>query len=320
MTVEKLRILVNSSWPHHAVASTEQLTELGLEERALTAAVRLGIIVRLRRGAYAKESAWNAAKPWERDTMLIWAHYESTGGRALYSHVSAARLHSCQVWDAGRHVHVITGYANSKSSTANDVRAHRLPLADGDTINVLLKDGRQLQVTSLERTVLDCARILPMEQAAVIGDHALHKGADLDQLRGLLAKSPMKRGARRAQLLLDALDGRSESAGETRTRLLLRSFGMLNFVPQVPILTREGQFRADFADPQRRIVIEFDGRAKYSDYRPTAEVLLAERSRENALIEAGWLVLRLSWNQLARPDELRRRVLAMMGRSRRLNP
>jgi hypothetical protein len=48
-------------------------------------------------------------------------------------------------------------------------------------------------VTSLERTVLDCARILPLEQAAVVGDHALRKGADPDRLRELLDQSPVKR-------------------------------------------------------------------------------------------------------------------------------
>lgn len=317
MSAEKLLAIVDRHWPAGPIACTSQLAACGLEERVLTAAVRNGVLLRLRRGAYARSSEWNALKPWDRDRLLVWAHFESTGGTAIYSHVSAARLHQCHVWDAGRLVHVTTGYANSRTSAGIDVRTHRLPLADGDTTTLLLKDGRQVCLTSLERTVLDCARILPLEQAAVIGDHALNKGAGLDHMQRLLAQSPVKRGARRAALLLDGLDGRSESAGETRTRLLLRSFGLDAFVPQVPIATGQGQFRADFADPQMRLVIEFDGRGKYSDYRPTAEVLLAERARENALIEAGWLVLRVDWHQLARPDELRRRVLTVMARSRR---
>ncbi len=318
MTPEKLRKLVDDHWPGNVVVSTAGLVAAGMEERVLTSAVRSGVLLRIRRGAYVRGAVWNGLKPWDRDKLLVWAHYESTGGVSLYSHVSAARLHDCQVWDAGRLVHVTTGYANSSTSSGPDVRTHRLPLADGDHVAWLLKDGRQIRVTSLERTVLDCARILPLEQAAIIGDHALQKGADLDQMCRLLAGSPIKRGASRAARMLETLDGRSESAGETRTRLLLRSFGMLNFVPQVPLRTRNGKFRADFADPERRIIVEFDGRGKYSDYRPTEEVLLAERSRESALIEAGWLVLRLDWDQLARPAELRRRLLAMIERSRRL--
>jgi hypothetical protein len=64
------------------------------------------------------------------------------------------------------------------------------------------------------------------------------------------------------------------------------------------------------------MVIEFDGSGKYTDYKPTDEVLLAERRRENALIEEGWLMLRLEWKHLTRPGELRRRLAAMMDRSR----
>ncbi len=116
----------------------------------------------------------------------------------------------------------------------------------------------------------------------MIGDHALRKGADPDRMRRLLDQSPVKRGSRRAGVLLDVLDCRSESAGETRTRPMLRSFGMQSFIPQVRIPTRSGLFRADFADPATKIVIEFDGTGKYTDYKPTDEVLLAEREGECA--------------------------------------
>lgn len=146
--------------------------------------------------------------------------------------------------------------------------------------------------------ILDCARILPLEEATVIGDHALRKGAGGESRRRLLGESQTKLGSRRALDLLDVLDGRSESAGETRTRLLLHAFGLHNFTPQVENPTREGLFRADFADPEARIIIEFDGAAKYTDYRPAEDVLIAERRRENALQEFGMGVLP---NQLGAP-------------------
>lgn len=112
-----------------------------------------------------------------------------------------------------------------------------------------------------------------------------------------------------------SLDGRAESAGETRTRLLLYSFGIHGFRPQNELPTRSGLFRADFADPGYGVIIEFDGKVKYSDYRPTVQVLLAERPRENALAEAGWIFLRVHWNQLDAPMQLRRRVLATLARA-----
>lgn len=316
MKVDKLQAYLDACWPAFPVASTRQLGEAGLEARVLTAAVRSGMILRLRRGAYVRSTVWKAAEPWTRDAMQLQAHFESTGGLSRYSHVSAARLHGCHVWNAGPMIHVATAYSNNLRGAGSDVRTHRMDLEPSELATLKIADGREILATGLERTVLDCARILTLEQAAVIGDHALRKGASLNNLRRLQDHSPVKRGSRRAMNLLDVLDGRSESVGETRTRLLLRSFGLTVFTPQFEIPTPGGLFRADFADPEARLVIEFDGRGKYSDYRPTDEALLAERRRENALVQEGWLVFRIDWNQLARPVELRLRLLAMMERSR----
>jgi very-short-patch-repair endonuclease len=316
MNGDKMRVLLDERWPAFPVASTRQLAAAGLEERVLTAAVRSGIALRLRRGAYVRSAHWQAAEPWTREDLQIQAHFASTGGLSRYSHVSAARLHECRVWDVGPRIHVTTGYANSLRSAGTDVRTHRADLAPWELATLWTPDGREILSTSIERTVLDCARILPLEQAAVIGDHALRKGARIESMRQLLDQSQARRGSRRAADLLGVLDGRSESVGETRTRLLLRSFGLLMFVPQFEIPTPIGRFRADFADPAARVVIEFDGSGKYIDYKPAEEVLLAERRRENALVDEGWVVLRLEWKHLAYPADVRRRLLAMMDRSR----
>lgn len=316
MNSDKLRVVLDARWPAFPVASTQQLAAAGLDERVLTAAVRSGFVLRLRRGAYVRSADWKAAEPWTRDALRLQAHFLSTGGLSRYSHVSAARLHGCHVWDIGPLVHVTTDYANTTKSAGRDVRTHRMDLQPADLWTLWSPDAREILTTGIERTVLDCARILPLEQAAVIGDHALRKGAGVERMRHLLEESPVKRGSRRALNLLDVLDGRSESVGETRLRLVLRSFGLTMFIPQFEIPTVRGRFRADFADPESRVVIEFDGRGKYTDYKPTDEVLLAERSREDELIEEGWLVLRVEWKHVAQPAELRRRLGAAMDRSR----
>ncbi|WP_171059066.1 MULTISPECIES: type IV toxin-antitoxin system AbiEi family antitoxin domain-containing protein [unclassified Arthrobacter] len=318
MKLEMIRELVDGRWPATPLASTAQLARAGIGDRLLTSAVRSGLILRLFRGAYVRSSYWLGIKPWTRDRVLVHAHHAATGGTSRYSHESSARLHECQVWNAGPLIHVTTSYANSRTSAGKDVRTHRAELTERDITTLWTADGREIRTTSLERTVLDCARILPLEQAAVIGDHALRMGASLSEITRRLDERPEKRGSRRARLLLDALDGRSESAGETRTRLLLDSLGLRGFIPQFEIPTASGLFRADFADPESRLIIEFDGAGKYSDYRPTADVLLAERHRENAIIEEGWLVLRLVWKHLDQPADLKRRVLALAERARRI--
>jgi predicted transcriptional regulator of viral defense system len=312
-------VAIEARWPNRPVASTLQLVEAGIDDRLLTAAVRNGVLLRLRRGAYVRSSYWSQIKPWERDDLRIRAHYEATGGTARYSHVSAARLHACSVWNCGPLVHVTTCYSNSRSSTGPDVKTHLFALDESEVVTLQVADGREIYVTSLERTVLDCARLLRLNEAAVIGDHALRKGADLPRMWRMLEQSAIKRGSRRAVTLLEALDVRSESAGETRTRLLLRAVGVEGFQPQYELPTREGLFRADFADPARRVIIEFDGKGKYSDFAPTEEVLLAERARENALTEEGWIFLRLAWQHLASPVVFKRRVLAATARAQTQN-
>lgn len=233
-----MQALVNKKWPGAPVASLRQLAANGFDDRTLTAAVRNGVLIRLRRGAYARQQEWNAAKPWERDRLLITAHYESTGGTSRYSHVSAARLHGCRVWKTPALVHVTTGYSNSTGSAGLDVRTHRLPLRKDELVSLWTPDGREILTTSLERMVLDCARVLPLDEAAVIGDHALQKGASMELMRLLLAESPTKRGSRRALDLLAALDGTAESAGET-----LQELGWAVFRIKWKDLDRPGELR-----------------------------------------------------------------------------
>ena len=57
------------------------------------------------------------------------------------------------------------------------------------------------------------------------------------------------------------------------------------------------------------MALEFDGKTKYFDYRPTAEVLFEERRREKALTEEGWRFVRVEWKDLFREQEFKSRLL-----------
>ena len=232
-----------------------------MEERVLTAAVRSGILLRLRRGAYVRSAQWQAAEAWTRDDLQIQAHFESTGG----------------FWPATA-MSVPPGCTNATSGMrgrgSTSPRITQTPCeapapTSGPTARIWhlrswqrsgARTAAEILTTSIERTVLDCARILPLEQAAVIGDHALAQGCPHRRYAPTAGRGARSNAGAAGPLdLLGVLDGRSESVGETRTRLLLRSFGLRTFVPQFEIPTPTGRFRADFADPGARVVIEFDG-------------------------------------------------------------
>ncbi|HEV7166922.1 MAG TPA: hypothetical protein VGN49_03035 [Micrococcaceae bacterium] len=320
MKPQDLHLLIGSRWPGpDLIAATDGLRAAGLDDRVLTAGVRAGSILRLRRGAYIKAADWFGAKPWEQDKLRVQAHYLSTGSRAVYSHVSAARLHDCWVWLGGTVVHVTVPFATGRPSHGPDVFPHHLALEPADVVHLKTKDGRPIRVTSLTRTVLDCARVLELPKAVIIGDHALRKGLTIEGLAAALDSDPVKRGSRRAQRVLESLDGRSESAGETRTRLLLRGLNIPQPELQLPIPTVRGVFRADFGWRERKLILEFDGKYKYFDFRPTEDVLFEERRREKALMELGWRFIRLEWADLARPYEVQGRVAAALGSSDRVS-
>lgn len=62
----------------------------------------------------------------------------------------------------------------------------------------------------------------------------------------------------------DLADGRMESAGESRTRWIMRLCGLPEPEPQVTVHGRIGQrARVDFLFRDQRTIVEFDGMLKY---------------------------------------------------------
>jgi very-short-patch-repair endonuclease len=90
----------------------------------------------------------------------------------------------------------------------------------------------------------------------------------------------------------------------------------------VEIETHLGTFWADLGWPEWRVVIEYDGRAKYTAGGSAANALMSEKRRHDAIVEAGWRVLRLTGEDLRQPDLTIRRVLRALppGVVERLSP
>ncbi|MDP9693081.1 UNVERIFIED_ORG: hypothetical protein J2X79_000618 [Arthrobacter globiformis] len=59
----------------------------------------------------------------------------------------------------------------------------------------------------------------------------------------------------------------------------------------------------------RKVALEFDGKTKYFDFRPTGEVVFEERRREKVLMEQGWIFVRVEWKDLFREQEFKYRLL-----------
>lgn len=229
-----------------------------------------------------------------------------------YSHTSAARLRRLYLWKVDDAIHILQKVRPSSERRGKDVRCHTRPYAEHD---VTVVDG--LRTTALERTVADCAMLLRYRQALILTDHALRLGAGPSALGAMAAGLDGRRGIQTFRRVLATADPRSESPGETLARELIFRLKIRAPEPQLQVSSPAGRHRLDFGWKEEKVALEFDGRTKYFDYAPTAEVIFEERQREKALTEDGWLFVRVEWKDLFREQEFKDRLLrALAGRPR----
>ncbi|WP_304193359.1 endonuclease domain-containing protein [Rothia mucilaginosa] len=99
-------------------------------------------------------------------------------------------------------------------------------------------------------------------------------------------------GSSAGPLLAQAVDASSESAGESLTRCLLMEHELPTPMTQYPISCEGRNYRVDFAWPEARVILEFDGEQKYVDHPGRDR---SEAARDRALTRAGWTVVHLTW-------------------------
>jgi hypothetical protein len=193
---------------------------------------------------------------------------------------------------------------------------HTAPLPD-DHITTI--DG--MPVTTLARTVLDLCRTVPLEQAVAAGDRALAYGLVRATLEDCLASMTRWPGTRQARRAIALLDRRSESPGESVSRVRLHQDGLPAPEPQQDIYDEDGRLvaRVDFFWEEQRTIGEFDGKIKYGRLlkpgQSIEDVVFAEKVREDALRDLGWQIVRWLWADLYRPGVIRDRVLRAFARS-----
>ncbi|MFF2833907.1 hypothetical protein ACFVSK_19235 [Cellulosimicrobium cellulans] len=298
-----------------ASAPLPSVVRFSTERRAeIVAGVRRGTLVRVRQGVYTAPPD-PAASPAQRRREAVVARAVALSGRLTtdywFSHSTAAVLHGLWTWRLADEVHVTQLGNPSVRRTDPGLRRHWTSLPESDRGEL---DG--LPVTSLERTIVDCARSLSPVAGIVVADSGLRAGADVRRVEAALAAAAGGRGVRRARRVLAEADARSESPGESLVRWLVVDAGLPRPEPNLAVTTWRGSYRLDLAWTTHRVAVEFDGAVKYSggEYGDPRGRLLAEKARHDALVEAGWLVLRVTWNDLAEPDLLLRRVRAALAR------
>jgi hypothetical protein len=290
----------------HAVFGLDQLRELGLGARAVQKRVTAGRLHRIHHGVYSLVPK----------TLLTWqglymAAVLACGPGAVLSHRSAARLHGLR--DDG-YTRIEVTVPGRSARTHSGVAAHRSRTVTESDIT----DVDNLPVTTISRTLLDLADLITPRALERVFDQAdIIEGVDLVKINDQLARNPTRAGAKKIRrVLAEHYLGTTPTENEFEEAFLAltRDLGLPDPRPQYYIDPGDGGpvIRADFAWPDRRIVVETDGRRTHG----TRQAFESDRRRDQRLTAAGWRVIRITWRQLKyRPHELRPVLLKLLGRA-----
>lgn len=172
------------------------------------------------------------------------------------------------------------------------VKVRRAALPGSDVTIV-----KGFRATSPLRTVRDLGSSRDVVEAVVVVDMAARAGiVRLADLATYAATHPGEKGIKRLRRATTMSDPRSESPMETRLRMALTEARLPEPSAQVELHDSSGRFlgRADLYYPSRRLVIEYDG-----DHH--RDRLTSDLRRQNALLSAGYQLLRFSAADLRTP-------------------
>ena len=227
----------------------------------------------------------------------------------VISHVSAGMVHDFSLLAPEPQLLHVTRPGISASRQEAGVHHHVGELAEGHTI----RQGAW-RVTSRARTCIDIARETSLEQAVAAVDSALRLGMSQDELVEMLLACRNFPGARMASHAVMLADGRAANAGESWSRVELSRHGLAPTDIQRALHDADGLIGiVDFIWEEERVVGEFDGRLKYnvaqgSDGGEAANILWAEKRREDRIRALGYEVVRWVYADLFQPERLAARV------------
>lgn len=219
---------------------------------------------------------------------------EATPG-AWISHVTAARLRGSLLpsWlsDCNElHLSKPTAFPGARRK---GIHGHRVIVKPGE---VEFVDG--IWLSTRERTWLDLARQLPLNDLVAMGDELIRiprpelEGREraystVEELRCLVARHPNLQGVVRARQALDLMRVGSDSAPETFLRLSMLDAGLSE--PELQVGLRPADPLSPSADlgfRQRKVAVQYDG-----SHHLLEPQRLSDHRRDKAFEAAGWAVI-----------------------------
>lgn len=165
-------------------------------------------------------------------------------------------------------------------------------------------------VAARERAFVDALAWLPLDDARdLLAWLASRDFLSRDELRSRLTAQPRARGNAQVRRLLDLTARGAHSHAEGCAHDLLDAAKITGWEADAPVRDVHGRLagRADVLFAAQRVIIEIDGRRAHADR------FQQDRTRDNRLAAAGYLVLRFTYDDIVqRPDETVRTIRAVL--------
>lgn len=269
----------------HGVITSKQLRQIGWSSAQTKSSLRNGWLAPIHRGVYAI-----GGRPLSVRGRLF-AAVLACGTGAFVARRSAAVLWQLLAWVPGQPVDIMSIGSHVRSRPG--IRVHR-------ATGLHARDRRRchgIPVTSPSLTVLDLAAADPALAAEAWNEALLHRLSSEGEMAALLARRGGRRGAGAMRRMLAASGGGFSRREAERIMIgLIRDAGL----PEPLRNARVHGHELDFWWPALRLNLEIDGYRWHS----TRSRLNRDRERDAGLIGRGIRVLRISYDQLRRPERV----------------
>lgn len=143
-------------------------------------------------------------------------------------------------------------------------------------------------------TVVDCARLLPFDEALAIADSALRQGMVSRTTLVRLADEVRTTGREQARRVAREASGKPSNPFESVLRAIALDVPGLDLQPHVLIEEAGLRVAPDLVDVERRVVVE----AESFEFHGRRKALKQDCERYNVLVLAGWRVVRFAWEHV----------------------
>ncbi|WP_158844365.1 DUF559 domain-containing protein [Saccharothrix deserti] len=286
---------------HGAYPRTRLHDHLG--PQALSRAIRDGRLVNYCRTVVIQRERMTSLHTRAAAALLM------AGPDAVLTNHTAVWLHGCTAAETHR-VHILLGH-DRRLRPRPDVAVHYHQYDPADVVEI---DGLRSMVLDYALADLLC-RGRYRSTALACADQAL--GALPPQQRAefkadlavRIATRRDFRGRRQGVFLLDLATGLPESPAESTLLLIIAEAGFPLPEPQYSVRDLDDReiWRLDFAWPDARVALEYDGYAAHLDK------VEADQARDEDLRRRGWKVLRADVSDLRNPARLFHQLSVALG-------